>query len=454
MKSSITKGKIDILSIFDMIKNRKLKGYTGIAVKNSFYQFMATVITNLTSLIFLIILARILLPELFGLYSLALTTIILFVTLSNLGIGETLVKFVSQELGKKRKAKAKAYAIYLTKIKLIVVVISGLLLLILSRFIAEVYYGKPIFLALLAGPLYLFFASSIGFIQLFFHADNNFKIPFYKDLFSQILKLIFVPIVILGVLKIFTSTEMKIFSIIATLILLGILTLIFFILIGRKKLSYMSVKSSSLSKAEKSKLKKFLIQMSLLLFSGLFFGYIDMILLGRFVLSDFIGYYRVAFSFIEVAGPLLVFTTVLFPLFSRIKGKRLERGFKKALRITIFLSISLFLIILLFAPLIVNIIYGKSYATSIPLLRILSFLIVSLPLTYLYSTYFISKGFPQIVTKLLAISTVINVLLNYILIVWLIKYGQLMAVYGVCIATLISRYFYLFGLVIYKRKEN
>jgi len=454
MKKYIAEGKRDILNVFDMLKERKLKGYTGIAMKNSFYQFMTTVITNLASLIFLVILARVLLPELFGLYSLALTTIMLFVTLSNLGVGQALVKFVSEQLGKGNKPKAKAYALYLTKIKLYLLVISGGILLLSSKFIAQGYYGKPIFLALLAGPLYIFFAGSIGFMQLYFQAANDFKTPFYKDIFSQILKLTFVPILILGALKIVTSTEMVVFSVVASLIVLWILTLAFFILIGKKKLKYFYTKSATLTKSEKNKLRKFLIQMSILIFSGLFFGYIDIILLGRFVLSDFIGYYRVAFSFIEVAGPLLIFTTALFPIFSRLKGKRLERGFKKSLRITILASSIFFLIILIFAPLIVNIIYGKDYSTSIPLLRILSLLIISLPLTYLHSTYFISKGSPQIVTKLLAVSTVMNVILNYALIVWLINYSQLAAVYGVCIATLVSRYFYLFGLIIFRRKTR
>jgi len=453
MKKDFIEGKQDILSIFDMIKKRNLKGYTGIAIKNSFYQVMSTAAINVGSLIFFIIMARIMMPELLGLYSLALTTILLFTTLSNLGIGQAFVKVVSGELVKRRKAKAKAYAIYLTKIKLMVIIISGLILLIFSKFIAEIYYGKPIFLALLVGPLYIFFAGSIGFIQFYFHADNNFKIPFYKDLFSQITRLILVPIITLLALKIFTSAEMKIFSIIAALILIWALTMIFFILIGKKKLSYVSIKSSGLSKTEKSKIKKFLFQMSILVFSGVFFGYIDMVFLGRFVTSDFIAYYKVALSFLEAAGPLIVFTAVLFPIFSRIKGKKLERGFKKSLRITILTASILFLIILIFAPLIVNIIYGQNYSTSIPLLRILSLLILNIPLTYLYTTYFISKGSPQIVTKLLAISTIINIILNYVLITWLISYSQLAAVYGVCVATIISRYFYLGGCIIYRKRH-
>ena len=53
-----------------------------------------------------ILLARILMPELFGLYNLALSTIFLFSAISNLGIGETVITFVSKELGKNKKKSA------------------------------------------------------------------------------------------------------------------------------------------------------------------------------------------------------------------------------------------------------------------------------------------------------------------------------------------------------------
>jgi len=452
MGKEITRWREDIFNILNMIRKRKFKGYTGIAIKNSFYQFMTTVITNLSSLVLLVILARILMPELFGLYSLALTTILLFVTLSNLGVGQSLVRFISRELGKRKKAKAKAYSIYFLKIKLVLMIGSGVILFILSRFIAETYFNKPIFLALLVGPLYILFAGLVGFIQLYFQAANNFKIPFFVNLFSQALKLILVPILIIYSLKMFSSTEVQLLSITGSLIIMWILTLMFFIFIGRKKLSYLYVKPEKLSSGEKKTLKKFILRMSALIFSGLFFGYIDIFLLGHFVLADFIGYYRVAFSLIEVAGPLLILTTVLFPIFSRLKGRKLERVFKKALRIMFPFSVLLFAFILIFAPLIIRIIYGVEYSNSASILRLLSPLIISLPLVYLYSTYFISQAKIQIVTKLLVISTIMNVLLNYFLIVWLINYSQLAAVYGVSAATIISRYFYLFGLMYYKRK--
>jgi len=70
----------------------------------------------------------------------------------------------------------------------------------------------------------------------------------------------------------------------------------------------------------------------------------------------------------------------------------------------------------------------------------------------MYSSYFISKGSPQIIARILVISTILNIILNYILITSLLKYGNLAAVYGATIATLISQFVYLGALFISKKK--
>ncbi|MCX8194473.1 MAG: flippase, partial [Candidatus Pacearchaeota archaeon] len=50
------------------------------ALKNSFYQFFLSVISRFGGLVFTIIVARLLFPDLFGLYNLALTIVLLLAT--------------------------------------------------------------------------------------------------------------------------------------------------------------------------------------------------------------------------------------------------------------------------------------------------------------------------------------------------------------------------------------
>lgn len=453
MKNIIQKEEKEFLDIWTIIKKRNFKGYRGLAVKNSIYHFSTTFIGKIGALFFTIIIARLLLPELFGLYSLALSTIVLFASFVDLGLGSTLIKFVSSALAKRDKKKAKIYLDYLFRIKFILIFIVMVALLASAKFISQTYYQKPIFLALLAGSLYILVVGLISFIESLFRAVNKFKYPLIKQVFFQVLRLIIIPIVILLSLKYMVSKEMLFFLIISTLAFLYFLALILLIFFMKKKIPFLKIPSKNISKKDKKEINKFLLPISVTILSGAFFGYIDMVMLGRFVFAEFLGYYQAAFSLIGAAAPFITFSAVLFPIFSRLKGKRLEQGFRKSFRITLIISAFFLLLTFLLAPLAINIIFGSEYQNAIPLLRIFSILLINLSITPLYSSYLISQGRPNIVAKYLIISTLLNIVLNYLFITWFLTYSQGMAIIGAAIATITSRYVYLFALMIYRRKH-
>src|SRR3989344_5194775 len=203
--------KKDVRNIFNLLKKRDFSSYTGLAIKNSVLQTTTLIISKIGSLVFTVIIARLLLPELFGLYSLALSTIILLSTFTDLGTSQTLVRYVSLSLSKKNKGIAKGYLIYLTKIKLILTFLSIFILLALAKFISNSYYHKPIFLALIAGSIYILSNSIISFIDSIFQSSNNFKSSLYKEIFLQLIRLIIVPIIIIFSLKKPISIETDLF---------------------------------------------------------------------------------------------------------------------------------------------------------------------------------------------------------------------------------------------------
>lgn len=120
---------------------------------------------------------------------------------------------------------------------------------------------------------------------------------------------------------------------------------------------------------------------------------------------------------------------------------------KKSLRVVFITGFLLFMVTLLVAPLAILIIYGSEYLQAINILRLLSLLLIILPIISIYTSYFMSKGKPKVIAKLLIFSTIINIFLNYILITSFLKYGDLAAIYGAGIATLISQGIYLGGLI-------
>jgi len=447
--SFIKEGKSTLKELFKRLKNRNFSGNTGIALKNSFYNFSTSFISKIGAIIFTLLIARLLMPELFGLYTLALSTILIFASLADLGTSQTMIRFVSRALGKKNYKRAKEYLIYLSKIKFILISLSIFLLIFLAKIISHNYYQKPaIFLALTWGALYLLFLQIVEFLKIIFQSSNNFKGIFYNEIFFQILKIVIIPLLILFSIKSGFETEKIILFILLGFSLIYFFSFLFLFLFFKKSTPYLSEKAEKIPKQEKKKVNKFFIITSANVFSGVFFGYIDILILGRFVPSEFIGYYSAAFNFIGALFPLLSFSVALLPLFSRLSTKSLRTGLKKSIAIVSALSLLAFLFLFIFSPIIIKIIFGSSFSPSANILRALSLLLIPLPLISLYSNYFFVKNKPFVITKFLFISTIMNIVLNYIFILWFIKYGYLAAVYGVILATLISKYFYLFALIL------
>jgi len=431
---------------------RDFSGYTGIAVKNAIYSFSTNAVSKMGSLIFTamiigstflvklfslfsIELKPLLTPEMFGLYSLSLSTILLFAGFADLGIGNALVRYIS-----KYNENSKGYINYLAKLKIVLTSIVALVLIAASYFITT-YYQKPIFLALLAGSLYILSTSLLSFISGFFQAENNFRIIFQRELLFQILRLIILPIAIIYSLA--YSPQFVLFIIFFSLSMCYFLALLFL------KLNLQKYHGKKLNSSQKKEVIKFVLPLTATALSGTFFGYIDIIMLGRFVEATYIAYYQAAFALLGSGITLISFSSVLFPIFSRLKGARLLKGLKKSIVVTIPLAILGIIFTYLIAPLAINLIYNSDYILAVRILQALSILILTDPLISIYSSFFISEGKSYFVAKVLVISTLINIILNYIFITTLLPFGNYAAVFGAVIATIISRVIYL-GMFIFK----
>ena len=452
IKSTLKEEKSDFKNIFNMFRKRNFEGNTGQAVKNGSYQFASLAVIKVASLIFTVIMARILMPELFGLYSLAISTIILFSSFSDFGINQALVRYVSKSLGNKNDKKAGAYVKYLFKLKIVLLLGSSIIIILASNLIANSYYKKPIFLALLAGSFYILFSGLLSFIDKLFYSANKFRYPFYKELFLQISRMIIIPLVALFALKQGLSSELSLFWMVLGFSLIFFFSLIFVMSFVKRHLPFLQDQSYKLKIREKREITRFILPLTTIALSGVFFSYIDMIMLGRFVLAEYIGFYRAAFSLIGSVGAVVGFSAALFPIFSRLKGKRLERGFKKTRNLTLLASILATIVTILLSSIIVTLIFGRDYSPAIFVLRVLSPLLIILPVIGLYDTYIVSRGNTLAIAKLLIISTLANIILNYVLISWLIGYGDLYAVIGASIATIISRVGYLLAIVVLRKK--
>jgi len=425
--------------VWSSIKSRNFSGNRGQAIKNSAYQFSTNLTAKIGSFVFTIILARLLMPELFGLYSLALSIIVIFSSIAELGIGAVLVMLVSKEFNKKTN-KIKQYLLYLGKIKIWLILLLSLILAVSANYIANIFYQKPIFLALLSGILYIPFTQATNFLRSLLEASNNFNPIFKSEIIFQILRVILIPLAIISAIKYSMSNETNLMMIILFLALSFLISSIF-LFFKIKNIYFKKItvrKPQSLSKKQKGLINNLIFTTGLLVLSGVFFGNVDRIMLGKFISAEFIGYYSAALG--------------LLPIFSRLKGERLETGFKKSLKVTIPFSILIFLLTISLSYIGIIVAYGNQYLPAVNILRILSMLLLISPIIAIYQSYYLSQNKTGTVAKLLLVSTLLNIFLNYILIVLLIPSGEIAVVYGVSIATVLSQIFYTFGLIFNRKR--
>jgi len=72
-------------------------------LKDSFWNISSNFLGKVGALIFTIILARFLLPEGFGIYSLAISIALIFMTFADLGVNQTMLRYVSSEIKENKK---------------------------------------------------------------------------------------------------------------------------------------------------------------------------------------------------------------------------------------------------------------------------------------------------------------------------------------------------------------
>ncbi len=450
LKGDFLEEKAEISNIFSRIKKRDFSGNTGQAIKNSSYQLATTLLTKIGSLFFTILIARIMAPELYGLYGLALSTILLFGFFSDLGVGTALNTFLSKIIDKDKK-KAKAYFCYLTKFKLSFVSLSLLILIMMAKWISTTYYSKPIYYALLAGTIYLLLSLLISYLGSLFTSRNKFKPIFIKELIFQILRLTILPLLAIYLLNKGLGIEMFLFWIFIALSFCFAASLAYTLIALKLSPPFNKESSNSLTKKEKKSLGKFILPLAIVAFSGIFFGYIDQIMLGHKVFGEFIGYYQAGFNLITAAAVVLSFSSsATFPLLARLTKTKLNRAFIKIRNFTFLISFLAMLFSLFIAPYLIQIIYGAPYLPAVLYFRLFTLLLLSFPLISIYQSYYTSQKRTMMPSAVLLISTVLNIILNYFFINFGLGFGMRYAVLGACIATIISQYFYLGGLILFK----
>lgn len=416
-------------------------------VKNSFWNLFTTLINRFGGLIFTIILARYLLPEGYGLYTIVFSTTMVFFTFADLGINSTLVRYLSEALSKDKK-KIASYYEYLLKIKFTLVVVVFFLLITLAYPIAyEFYKNDSIFLPLLIAALFMLItAIEVFHVQIFYAIEKTNYIA-NRETMTQILRIGLVFLIFH-----FISQQNQIAAIFALLAFVHFIILIWVIISLRKLIPQIHEKKKE--KIDKKRIRKFIKFITIASVSAIFFSYVDSVMLGFFLPPEFAGYYQVAFSIILGVASLSSFpNAILLPIFTKIGNIQTEKIINKAVKYISIIAIPSTFGIIILGRYLIRALYGYEYIiASIPLYS-LAPLIFPMIFVGTFLSLFSAKEKPQIFAKLIAITLVLNLVLNFLLIKLFIDHSQILATAGVGIATSLSWIFYFLVSLSISQKE-
>ncbi len=415
-------------------------------IQQSIWRFISIIIGKGGSLIFIILIARLLKPEGFGIYNLAMSVVLIFAILADIGINQTLVRYVSYSLGKNKKSQAAAYMKYLLKVKLILVFCFSFILLIIAYPLSFYIFQKPpLFWPLIVLSFFLIVSSMQSFFEKLFYAIKNLKYLSIKEIIFQTSKILLV------LLFFVILIEQKIIAVIIALILANLLTLLFLLITLRRITPFLFQKTSD--KIPKKRVLNFLKYLTIGGLSGIFFGYVDMLMLGIFIESEYIGYYAAAFTLIVSVSSLISFYFILVPTFTQLKKSQLRQGFDKVSKYLCLLAIPMVFGALALGKYFIIIIYGYDYLSATIPFIFLSFLIFSFVMIEMFVSLFSAREKPKYFVKVLLIATFLNIILNYTLITLFLKISPEWAIGGAAIATLFSNYFYMSALIFFTNKK-
>jgi O-antigen/teichoic acid export membrane protein len=402
--------------------------------KTSIIVFIGVILSKLFTYAYRVIVARFYGPELYGLYSLTLMIFGWLTALASLGLVDGLVRYTSLYRGQKQENKIN----FIFKTSLIISIFSSILAAFLLFFLAEfisisIFHNAELIIFL------KFFAILIPFAiisRLYLSIIRAYeKISVYSFLNN----IVYTGTILISILLfIFLGIE-KNLSIIFSYFLGPISVLIIAYLFFRFKLSKLLFKKE-LDDKEKAKTRYALLSYSWpLMFLGIFttiFYWVDSFTIGYFQGVTEVGFYNAAIPIVALLGILPdLFMQLFLPLitkeYSKNNSEVITQLSKQVSKWIFLLNIPVFLLIFIFPGAIINILFGEQYLVAETALRILSVGGIISSVIGLSCTLISAIGRSKLVLGNIILVTIINLLLNFLLVP---EYG----INGAAIATTIS----------------
>ena len=386
--------------------------------KSSMIVFVGLFLSKLFTYGYKIIVARWFSPEVYGVFSLSIMVLSLFVAIFSFGFSEGLVRFIPLYRNKENSSKIG----YLYKTVMIIMItsgiISGFLLYFLAEFISvNLFHSSDliIYLKVFAFliPFYLLANIFLSIIQGY---EKISSYSFISNILQNFVKIFFLVFFIFIGLKngaIIFSTFLGIFS----MFLVGYI-------ICRYKVSDLLLKYEFKDDVKKDIRKEFISYSWPILFLGVaifIFSWTDSFFIGYFMDPFSVGLYNAAFTVAALMGfvPEL-FRQLFLPLITReYSNKNIEvinELSKQSAKWILMLNLPVFFILFTYPGLIVNVLFGAEYISSYNALRILAISGIFTSFSLLLTNMILMTGKSKVILSNLLVFSLMNIILNIFLV--------------------------------------
>jgi O-antigen/teichoic acid export membrane protein len=342
--------------------------------------------------------------EAFGLFY-ALWNFYMFLGLFvDLGFSQAMVKFLSENKGRKEVISITFF------VKASLSIILSAILFFSKSFLSQYYFksssallGIDILIAI------ILISTFTSIVQNYFHSKNQM---FKKGLFYFLEKAsLFLGVFVLIFFSEFKDFNIPIFSFLLANIFLLLISLFYFFKINIRL---------KFNKKLFKKMSKFALFSSLTAFSAMILGYVDALLLTGLENTVVVGIYSSVLATVLLLSYFASsIATVLFPKFSESYKKSKNQVFTILKKVYFFLSVVLIPICIttfIYAKEILTILYTSDFISGSLAMKILVIGVIPLSFYTINHIFFSGIGKPEIVFKTTIIGTVVNLILNIILI--------------------------------------
>ncbi len=398
--------------------------------RNVVYNLSAMAVGSASGLFLAVILARILRPEQFGIYSLALSIAMILTSLSSLGIEGAVIRYVAYYSGIGDVRRVRSHFRYFLKIRLVLSILISCSLIVLSKNLAVIFRREDLALPFAIAGLIVFFYSLTVFFDSFFRGIQRFEFSLLKQVVYEASRWAFV----IPLSMIYLASGALLGYVISFFISSALLL---FIILSK----YTDFVIGDTSEVDR-RVGAFIGFMTIAGITGIMYAYIDSVMIGYFLTPKDVGFYRAAFIIVFAIIEIVSSSSgVLFPAFTQLSMEDIRRALDRIMRYTSALTFPSVFIIIYLAGDIIRVVYGHDYMPSVKPMTVLAFALIPGAFGYL-GTIFNAKERPDIYACIVAISMAINVFLNLFLI-------PSLGTTGAAVATVISRFFLIIAAIVF-----